>query len=137
MIKNLSPKRTKVNKLILSRRQREALTLKSNGLLDKQIAERMNISKSAVQIHLRAACDKLNANNTTQGVAIAVSRKFISEPKQPHIAELEHQVYSLGLESVASAFLEDRYNVTNSAGLPDKAVDEYGSFLVKLVRSAF
>ncbi len=109
------------------------LSHKSNGLRDKQIADLMSISKSAVQLHLRAACDKLSANNTTHGVAIAIARKFIKEPKQPDIVDLEHQIHLLGLSEIASAFLLDRYNMISSAGLPAEALSDYNKFLNELI----
>ncbi len=93
----------------------------------------MCISKSAVQVHLRAACDKLRAQNTTHGVAIAVAQKFIKEPKHPHIADLEHQIQLLGLSDIASAFLQDRHNATSSVGLPAEALNDYSNFLNELI----
>ncbi len=112
------------------------MTYKSNGLRDKQIAERMSISKSAVQIHLRAACEKLNAHNTTHGVALAIAQELIQVPKHPHIADLEHHAFSMGLYEIAEAYLLDRYSMESSAAMPDKLREDYQQFLQDLVRGS-
>ena len=122
--------------VILTRRQKEALSLKSNGLRDKQIAERMHISKSAVQIHLRAACDKLKAHNTTHGVAIAVGLNLIHSPMQPEIADLEHHAFNLGLLDIVEAYVHDRLNMETSAELKGDMVEKYRLFLMDLIKGA-
>jgi len=121
---------------ILSRRQKEALTFKSNGLRDKQIADRMGISKSAVQIHLRAACSKLNAHNTTHGVALAIAGNLIDIPKHPQIADLEHHAFNIGLYEIAEAYLLDRQSMNSSTELSEKLRDDYAQFLQDLISGA-
>lgn len=93
----------------------------------------MRISKSAVQIHLRAACEKLNAHNTTHGVALAIAQNLIQIPKHPHIADLEHHAFSLGLYDIAEAYLLDRYSMESSANMPDKLRNDYEQFLRDLI----
>lgn len=118
---------------ILSRRQKEALTFKSNGLRDKQIAERMNISKSAVQIHLRAACEKLKANNTTHGVALAIANNQIEIPKHPEIADLEHHAFSYGVYEAAETYLLNQFKKHSSAELSGNDMEDYIKFLQDLI----
>lgn len=62
---------------MLTKREKEAAQLAADGLKDKQIADRMGISQSTVEAHLRAARAALNAKNTAHLVAIAIRNGII------------------------------------------------------------
>lgn len=63
---------------LLSRRQRQCLTLAGQGERDREIAETLGISLATVRNHLIAARRRLKARNTAQAVAVAVQQKLIS-----------------------------------------------------------
>ena len=56
----------------ISLREREALSWASRGLTNGMIARSMKISENTVKYYLKSACDKLNADNKTQAVALAI-----------------------------------------------------------------
>ncbi len=61
----------------LSPRQLEILSLAAQGLLDREIAERLQITGSTVRQHLCKIHHRLKARNTTHAVAIALERHII------------------------------------------------------------
>jgi DNA-binding NarL/FixJ family response regulator len=56
----------------LSIRRRELLSLAAEGLLDKQIGDRLGISESTVRSHWQHIFVQLNANNRTEAVTRAI-----------------------------------------------------------------
>lgn len=67
----------------LSPRQREILGLAAQGLLDREIAERLQITGSTVRQHLCKIHHRLKARNTTHAVAIALEKHIIQLEDQP------------------------------------------------------
>lgn len=61
----------------LSLREREVLQLISNGLLSKQIADKLFISVNTVNTHRQRIIEKLNVTNTAQAVQYATTLGLI------------------------------------------------------------
>ena len=65
----------------LSKRQRQVLKLLSEGLSNKQIAERLNVSMRMVNLHLAAIKSKLgtktNAQSVSKGTVLGYCRPFM------------------------------------------------------------
>ena len=51
---------------------RSVLVLKANGLLNKQIAKKLDMHVRTVQWHIQSACTELEAVNSVNAVAIAM-----------------------------------------------------------------
>ena len=56
----------------LTGREREVLTWLATGMVQKQVADRMDIRPKTVEKHVASACAKLNARNATHAVAKAM-----------------------------------------------------------------
>lgn len=61
----------------LSEREQEVLQLVSQGLGNKEIAEKLYISESTVKNHLRNIMDKLHLHNRMQLIAFAFKNRLI------------------------------------------------------------
>ena len=61
----------------LTDRQREVLQLVAKGLTSADIARLLGISADAVNQHLTLVCERLDASNRSEAVAIAVGRHLI------------------------------------------------------------
>jgi DNA-binding NarL/FixJ family response regulator len=61
----------------LTDRQREVLQLVAKGLTSADIARLLGISADAVNKHLTLVCERLDASNRSEAVAIAVGRHLI------------------------------------------------------------
>jgi DNA-binding NarL/FixJ family response regulator len=61
----------------LAPRQREVLQLVAEGLENKQIARRLDISEATVKTYLKSAFDTLGARGRAEAVAIALRRGLI------------------------------------------------------------
>ncbi len=61
----------------LSRRQLEVLELLAEGLLKKEIADRLDLSYHTVVMHVRHIYDKLQVQNVSAAVAKAIKRGII------------------------------------------------------------
>lgn len=59
--------------MLITIKQKDVLELRANGISTKEIANRHNVSRQAVQKHIAIACDQLSANDVTHAVAIMVS----------------------------------------------------------------
>jgi DNA-binding NarL/FixJ family response regulator len=77
---NLNMKNT-IDQQNLSKRQRQVLKLLSEGLSNKQIAERLNVSVRMVNLHLAAIKSKLgtktNAQSVSKGTVLGYCRPFM------------------------------------------------------------
>ncbi len=62
--------------LPLSSRQREIVSLASEGLLNKQIAYSLGITVATVKAHMSLAIERLEAKNRTHAVAIWVRSTY-------------------------------------------------------------
>ena len=61
----------------LTHREMEVLELIRDGNKNKQIADRLGISESTVNFHIKNIVDKLMANDRTHAVTIAVRRGLL------------------------------------------------------------
>ena len=61
----------------LTARELEVLRLVRDGFKNKQIADRLSISENTVNFHLKNIVDKLDANDRTHAVTIAVRRGLL------------------------------------------------------------
>jgi DNA-binding NarL/FixJ family response regulator len=61
----------------LTPREFEVLQLIGGGLRNKQIADRLAISETTINFHIRNLLDKLQANDRTHAVVIALKRGLI------------------------------------------------------------
>lgn len=60
----------------LTARQIQVMQLICEGLVNKEIADRLGISKHTVEAHIALAMARLGADRRTQAVAIFVRSKF-------------------------------------------------------------
>jgi DNA-binding NarL/FixJ family response regulator len=61
----------------LTRREAEVLQLIRDGYKNKQVADKLSISESTVNFHIKNIIDKLGANDRTHAVTIAVRRGLL------------------------------------------------------------
>lgn len=62
----------------LTVREHEVLTLMSEGLGNKEIAERLQLSGHTVKFHISSILDKLNASSRTEAVSIGIKKGLIA-----------------------------------------------------------
>ena len=60
---------------MLTDREREIMRLMSEGLSNKAIARRLNISSGTIKVHLHHMYQKLEITNRTVLAALAISQK--------------------------------------------------------------
>jgi NarL family two-component system response regulator LiaR len=60
----------------LTAREQEVLALMSDGLNNRQIAEKLVVSRSTVKFHVSSILSKLDATSRAQAVAVAVQRRL-------------------------------------------------------------
>jgi DNA-binding NarL/FixJ family response regulator len=66
-----------LNEPILTARELEVLQLVAGGLRNKEVAARLAVSEETVKMHLRNLMEKLEVNDRTHAVMVAVRRGFI------------------------------------------------------------
>ncbi len=64
---------------ILTKREKEVLQLVSEGLSNREIAERLFIAENTVKNHLRNILEKLHMQNRAQAVAYAIRQGLLEE----------------------------------------------------------
>ena len=64
----------------LSNRELQVLELAAAGLSNKEIAEYLEITDQTVKNHITAILRKLNVNDRTHAVTIALSKGWITNP---------------------------------------------------------
>lgn len=69
---------TRARNRSLSAREKEVLTLLSQGLTGVEIAERLYLSPETVRTHVRNAMTKLNASTRAHAIALAIKDGEIS-----------------------------------------------------------
>jgi DNA-binding NarL/FixJ family response regulator len=72
-----APGRDAVVGAALTTRERQILTLLADGLVNKQIAERLGISVNTVKTHLELLFEKLGVATRAEAVATAVRRGLL------------------------------------------------------------
>ncbi|MEM1441592.1 MAG: response regulator transcription factor [Verrucomicrobiota bacterium] len=61
----------------LTQREQEVLVLLSEGLMRKEIADRLNLSPHTVDVHIRNVYSKLQVNNVTTAIREAIRRGLL------------------------------------------------------------
>ncbi len=67
----------------LTEREGQVLTLLTDGLCNKLIAMRLEISLGTVKAHLRSAFDKLGVHSRTEAILMAERRGMLRQPVHP------------------------------------------------------
>jgi DNA-binding CsgD family transcriptional regulator len=63
---------------VLTRREREVLSLSARGLTTREVGETLGISISGVNFHIANAAKKLGAHNRTHATSLALAGRMIS-----------------------------------------------------------
>ncbi len=66
-----------VGEPVLSARELEVLQLIADGMRNKEVAARLSISEETVKAHMRKIMEKLDVNDRTHAVMVAVRRGFL------------------------------------------------------------
>ena len=75
----------------LTEREGQVLALLTDGLCNKHIASRLDISVGTVKAHLRSAFDKLGVHSRTEAILIAERRGMLRQPRPSRLpAALAH-----------------------------------------------
>lgn len=90
----------KANDSPLTQRERDVLVLVARGLTNREIADVLCTSLSAVKVFLHQACVKLGARNRAQAVILAMRRGAIYTDDVYSLEELADLLASLGPEAV-------------------------------------
>ena len=69
----------------LTEREGQVLTLLNEGLCNKHIAARLDISLGTVKAHLRSAFGKLGVHSRTEAILMAERRGLLRRPHQPRV----------------------------------------------------
>jgi len=85
---------------VLTQREREVLVLVARGLTNKEIANELCTSTSAVKTFLHQACEKLGARNRAQAVILAMRRGAIQTEDAFSLEEIADLLASLGPEAI-------------------------------------
>ncbi|MCK9687137.1 response regulator transcription factor [Scleromatobacter humisilvae] len=77
----------------LTEREGQVLALLTDGLCNKHIASRLDISVGTVKAHLRSAFDKLGVHSRTEAILIAERRGMLRQPgparRPPALAQVQ------------------------------------------------
>ena len=84
----------------LTPRERDVLILVARGFTNREIAEQLCTSTSAVKIFLHQACVKLEARNRAQAVILAMRRGAIQTEDVYSLEEIADLLASLGPEAI-------------------------------------
>lgn len=85
---------------ILTKRERDVLILVTRGLTNKEIADRLCISISAVRTFLNQACTKLGARKRADALVLALKQREISLGEIFSLNEVVQSLAPLGAESI-------------------------------------
>lgn len=84
----------------LTQRERDVLILVARGFTNKEIADYLCTSTSAVKVFLHQACVKLGARNRAQAVILAMRQGAIQTEDVYSLEELADFLASLGPEAI-------------------------------------
>ena len=85
---------------ILTKRERDVLILAGRGLTNREIADSLYISTSAVRTFLNRACTKLGAHKRADAVVLALKQREIGVGEITSLNEVVQGLAPLGTESV-------------------------------------
>ncbi len=85
---------------ILTKRERDVVILAGRALTNKEIADRLYISISAVRTFLNRACTKLGARKRADALVLALKRREITIGEIFSLNELIQTLAPMGAESV-------------------------------------
>ena len=85
---------------VLTQREREVLIRVARGLTNKEIANELFTSTSAVKTFLHQACEKLGARNRAQAVILAMRQGAIQTGEVYSLEELAELLASIGPETM-------------------------------------
>ncbi len=66
----------------LTPKEMEVLKYMAEGYLNKQIADRLNVTEQTIKNHITSILRKLNANARTQAVVIAIRKGLVTLPRE-------------------------------------------------------
>ena len=100
---------------VLTQREREVLGMVARGLTNKEIADSMCTSLSAVKVFLHQASAKLGARNRAQAVILALKRGAIYTEEVYSLEEIADLLASLGPETIEkiAELLRDKHEKAN------------------------
>jgi DNA-binding NarL/FixJ family response regulator len=75
---HVGDKTTQTSPYVLSPREQEVLSLLSEGLSNRDVAERLGISRHTAKFHVNAILDKLGATTRTEAVVLAARSGLLS-----------------------------------------------------------
>ena len=84
----------------LTQREQDVLILVARGFTNKEIADHLCTSTSAVKIFLHQACVKLGARNRAQAVIFAFKKKAVDTQDAFSLEEIADLLASLGPEAI-------------------------------------
>ena len=79
-LRRTSPDPARTDSVLLSRRERQILTMAAEGLNNKEIAERLGVAQNTIKTHLRSIYRKCGVPDRLQAVLYALRNGFVSAP---------------------------------------------------------
>ncbi|MBL4891500.1 MAG: hypothetical protein JKX91_06700 [Rhizobiaceae bacterium] len=117
-------------------KQREVLKFRSEGVNNKEIAAKLNISQHAILSRIRILCRALNARDISHAISLGIEHGIIGEQYEQYAAiqEINEKVNKLGLTEIAEAYLMDRFglNVISQKHSP-RQLGEYIDYMTALI----
>jgi DNA-binding NarL/FixJ family response regulator len=90
----------KQQETVLTKGERDVLVLVARGLTNREIADQLGITTSAVKTFIYQACNKLKAHNRIEAVFFAIRQGSININEMYSLDELAELLASLGPEAV-------------------------------------
>jgi DNA-binding CsgD family transcriptional regulator len=84
----------------LTKRERDVLILAGRGLTNREIADKLYITPSAVRTFLNRACTKLGARKRSDAVVLALKQREISVGEITSLNEVVQGLAPVGAESL-------------------------------------
>ena len=120
-------------------KQREVLKFRSEGVNNKEIAAKLNISQHAILSRIRILCRALNARDISHAISLGIEHGIIGEQYERYeqyaaIQKINEKVNKLGLTEIAEAYLMDRFglNVISQKHSPGQ-LGEYIDYMTALI----
>jgi DNA-binding CsgD family transcriptional regulator len=104
---------------LLTQREKDVLILVARGLTNREIADTLCMSLSAVKVFLHQACVKLGARNRAQAVILGMKQRAIYTEDVYSLEELADFLASLGPEAIETVADLLRRKLKNAQALAD------------------